>query len=444
MSFTAEVLAPRLARLPQGFGYLVAFSGGGDSAALLHALSRARPGVRAIHVVHGLHPDADRWARHCAALCRRLDVPLETARARVDAGAGKGLEAAARRARYACFAESLREDEILLTAHTRDDQAETVLLRLLRGTGLSGLAGMPRLRRFGPGWLARPLLDVTRAELRGYLERHGESWLEDPDNANIARSRVYLRREILPRLRTHWPAADRVIARAADNLSESASALSEYTERELAELLTPSGEGLQVAPLYSMPEARRRMLLRHWLALRGLPEPSRVSLEELETQLLDSRDDAEPRVAWPGAEVRRYREAIHAFVPAPPPDPEASFEWHTEKPLELPADLGRLRLAGGDRPAPNWRLTVAFRRGGERIRLPDRAHHTELKNLFQQWGVPPWERDRLPLVFENGTLCSVADLQPSHGFRERLEGAGVALRWDRPGARVIVPPHGLR
>lgn len=432
-AFSPDTLARRLVQGPGGSGYVIAYSGGGDSTALLHAMHEARgqlsAPIRAIHVHHDLHPDAGHWAAHCERVCSGLGIGMTVARASVEQRSAGGLEAAARRARYRCLGERLAEGEILLTAHTLDEQAETVLLRMLRGAGLEGLGGIPRLRRFAAGWLARPLLDVSRASLRDWLRSRDIEWLRDPDNLNRERSRVFLRREILPRLESHWPAARSVIARAADNLADAGAALSAYAAADTAAALAPAGTALRLAPLRALDPARRRVVLRRWLRERALPEPARGQLAQLESQALEARDDAGPVVSWPGAEVHRYRDALHAFAPRTQPDPGTALDWQTREPLALPAGLGELRLeSAGDEP-PDWRFTVRFRRGGERMRLPGREHHTELKNLFQDWGVPPWERGRIPLIYEADELVSVADMQPGRGLLERLEREGAVLRW---------------
>lgn len=429
-----EELRRFLGGLPKPAGYLVAFSGGGDSTALLHAIVAQRQELgaplRAVHVDHGLHPNSSRWAAHCRRICKNLGVDLLVREVSVAPGQGESVESAARELRYRCFCEVLGESEMLLTAHTRDDQAETVLLRLMRGSGLEGLSGIPRLRRFGAGWLARPLLDTDRDELRQWLRSRKLDWLEDPDNRNLERSRVFLRAEILPRLRAHWPGADAVVARAADNLVEAAAALREYAEADLSRCLTPAGDGLPLAALRDMSPPRRRQVMRAWLRECCLRGPDRARLAELERQALQARGDARLTVAWPGAEVHRFRDTLYVIAPPAPLDSGTALHWRTDRPLALPAGLGELRLQATG-AAPAWEFTVRFRRGGERIRLPGRNHRTELKSLLQEWGVPPWERNRLPLMFKGDELLSVADLQPSREFDERLAAAGATLRWER-------------
>lgn len=428
-SFCPEILAESLASLPEPFAHVVALSGGGDSTALLLALHELRLDVplRAIHVCHRLHPDAFAWADRCHALCHELGVPFEAIEVEVAVGA-RGLEAAAREARYEALAGAMAQGDMLLTGHHRDDQAETVLLHLVRGSGLDGLAGMAPCRPFSTGWIARPLLDVPREALRGWLAQQGREWIEDPDNDNRDRGRNYLRHRVMPLLAARWPGAGSVLARGAENLRDARAALDAWAGEALANALTPAGDGLSVAALRRLDGPRRRYLLRAWLAFAGLPMPDRVQLEELMDQAVGGRGDATPRVAWPGCEVRRYRGVLYAMTPLAPPPSDTVLDWDTRHSLALPADLGRLAIEGpGSRPA--WRLRVGFRRGGERIRLPGRGHHTELKSLMQELGVPPWRRDRIPLVYDGDELAAVADWQPSAAFDDRLRAAGARIRW---------------
>lgn len=433
MNFRPEDLAAKLAEFPEPAGYVVALSGGGDSTALLLALHEQQPGppLRAVHVSHGLQSGSGRWAERCAELCHELGISLDTAQVTVGRDQGDGLEAAARDARYAALEARLAPGEMLLTGHHRDDQAETVLLQLMRGAGPAGLAGMAECRVFGPGWLARPLLRVPRDALKDWLEARGTDWIEDPDNANLERARNFLRHRVLPELASRWPAAAELMARGAENLRDAQSALEAWARAELSLALTPDGAGLRLEVLRMLDGPRRRQVLRCWLQDAGLPVPGRDHLEHLEGQAFDARRDAGPIVAWPGCEVRRYREELHASPPLEFPDTEKTFEWCTREPLALPAGLGRLVLQAGSPDRPDWSLTVGFRRGGERIRLAGRDHHTDLKNLFQDMAVPPWERARVPLVFDGRELAAVGDWCISGPFVERLRSHGASIRWDR-------------
>ncbi|MGJ4730503.1 tRNA lysidine(34) synthetase TilS, partial [Luteimonas sp. SDU101] len=259
---------------PPGQGpLLVGYSGGLDSTVLLHLLAAdgalRRRGLRAVHVHHGLHPEADAWARHCADACRDLDVHLDVVRVRVARDSGDGLEAAARAARHAAFAGALADDAILALAHHRDDQAETFLLRALRASGTDGLAAMRAWRRFGPGWMWRPLLELPRAALLAHAQRHGLRWIEDPSNASDAHDRNFLRHRVMPLLQARWPQADAAFARAAELQREAAALLDEGDAQALAAVRTVDPHCLHVAPLVALPAPRRARVVRRWVGGAG-------------------------------------------------------------------------------------------------------------------------------------------------------------------------------
>ncbi|MBL6749927.1 MAG: tRNA lysidine(34) synthetase TilS [Nevskia sp.] len=400
-----EVPGPVAGRL------IVAFSGGLDSTVLLHRLAsqdlRAR--VLAAHVHHGLQPAADGWAAQAQARCATLGVPFELLRVRVNPADGGGPEAAARAARYAALRGLMRPGDALVTAHQRDDQAETVLLRLLRGTGVDGLAAMQPLCAFACGWLWRPLLDEPREALREYAQRHGLSWIEDPHNDDPRYARSWLRREVLPLLRTHFPQARDSLARTAVLAAEAAGMLAELAAMDLREARL--GDALRIEALLGLSAGRRRNALRHWLRGRGFGVPGAEALGRIERELLTAAADAEPLLAWPGVELRRYREWLYAMAPLPPAPTGQALHWSGAA-LVLPAGCGELRRAA-PAAAP---LKVRFPAGGERFRPRGAAHHRTLKNLFQEAGVPPWVRQRTPLVEQDGALVYIAGLGPGAGW----------------------------
>ncbi|HET7556687.1 MAG TPA: tRNA lysidine(34) synthetase TilS [Rhodanobacteraceae bacterium] len=417
----------------------VAFSGGADSTVLLHALAqlaRARArGLRALHVDHGLHADSARWSEHCKQFCASLSVPFEVVRAQVTHERGEGLEAAARRARYEAFAQNLRPGEWLVLAHHREDQVETVLLKLLRGAGPHGLAGMRDRRPLGQGTLWRPLLDTPRAALRDYIAAHRLEYVEDPFNSDVALSRNYLRAEILPRLHAHWPHATQSILRTAQLCRDTAEHLDALTGSALQSLARADGT-LDAAGWNALPDALRALVLERWLYARNLPAPARAQLAELRRQVAGAREDHVPRVAWPGAEVRVWRGALHAMRPSRGREIPDGWEsaWRGEV-LQLPCG-GTLALADASgNPAPHplgEALHVRFRRGGERIRPSGDAHTRELRDLLQGAGIPPWRRARIPLVFRHGELIAVADLWSSAEGRALFDGVGAHPLWQRP------------
>lgn len=409
-------VAQALAALPEDAPLLLAYSGGADSECLLQVL-RAHLGdeaprrLRALHVHHGLSSRADAWEACCRARAESLGIPFQSRRVVLDRSSGDSLEAQARAARYAALAEAMAPGEILLTAHHRDDQAETVLLRLLRGSGSAGLAAMAACQSFGPGWLLRPLLDLPGAVLRAALAARGIAWVEDESNAECAYDRNFLRHRILPVLHARWPGAAASLARGAAQAGEDAALLRELAGADLSAARTSRPEALRISPLLALSPSRERNALRHWLAGLGLPLPSRARLEGLREQLLRARDDAQPCWTLGGMELRRYRDVLHALPALPAFASGAVRAFAPERPLVLASGLGTLKAqaqAGGLRlPASGEAVTVRYRRGGEHCRPAGRAQSQCLKKLLQEAGVPPWWRDRLPLVYFGERLVAV-------------------------------------
>jgi tRNA(Ile)-lysidine synthase len=348
----------------------------------------------------------------------------------VDHGRGEGLEGAARRARYGAFAQHLRHGEWLVLAHHREDQVETVLLKLLRGAGPHGLAGMRERRPLGRGMLWRPLLDTPRAVLRDYVAAQGLPNIEDPSNADVSLSRNYLRAEILPRLHAHWPQATQSILHAARLCRESANHLDALGESSLLSLARDGG-ALDAAGWANLPDALRVLVLERWLHDLGLPAPTQVQAAELRRQVEEARQDHLPLVSWPGAAVRVWRGALHATSSRDEPDEAWDSEWRGET-LPLPGG-GTLALAGAT-GAPvllYMPLRVRFRRGGERIKPVGDAHTRELRDLLQGAGIPPWQRKRIPLVFDGDELLAAGDLWINAAGKSLLERIKAQLIWER-------------
>ena len=393
----------------------VAFSGGLDSTVLLSTLGRlglAAP-VRAAHVDHGLQPASAEWSEHCARVAAALGVELVRVRVAVERNSGDGLEAAAREARYGALRDLLVPGEWLLTAHHADDQLETVLLRMVRGTGVRGLRGIISFGPFGAGWLGRPLLKFTRAELRAEAEARSLAWIDDPSNAEPRHDRNYLRLHVLPALRARWPAAAQHAERMAEQASDAEGLLEAVAAEDASVLAAPWHVPRE--KLAALAPARQRNLLRHLLRLAGLDAPSARKIEELRRALLESRAESRARVRWPSGEGRVYREALHLIAPLPPASPrgyaaqlEAGRSWVgpegrlTLVPAEARDGLPRSWLERG--------LTLKFRGGGERFRPHGRDHHHSLKHLFQESGVVPWMRDRVPLLYRGDELAAIGDL----------------------------------
>lgn len=444
MAITAAALADLLAPHRAAPRWWLALSGGADSVALLHLLTELRrqlpgpwPALTALHVHHGLHPAADSWSDHCRELCTLLHVELVEERAVVST-TGAGLEAAARTARYAAFERHLGAGELLLTAHHRDDQAETLLLRLLRGTGIAGAGAMPESRPLGRGLLLRPLLGFSRAELLAYVREQRLIWVNDPSNENAAYDRNFLRLEIVPRLSERWPAAVAQLTRFAAHAREADELLQQLAAQDLeVARVADQRRALSITALRALGPARCRLLLRFWLQQMRYPLPNETQLAQV-LAMFDAAPDSEPCVRWPGVEIHRYRDGLHAFAPLPDPQPGAEAPFLPPGPQPLTgAGLLQARAAAGHglRADRHYRLRV--RAGGERCRPLGRHHSQSLKKLLQEAGLPPWWRARLPLLWCDDELAAVADLWICEGYAAAANEPGWQLEWLRPGSESL-------
>jgi tRNA(Ile)-lysidine synthase len=449
-SFESSDVIERLAKLLPEFPearLCVALSGGVDSVALLVALAERPPAgvaLRAVHVDHGLHPNASRWSAHCRALCKRLRVPLTVLRVKVERARGESLEAEARKARYTALARELQPDEALLTAHHEDDQLETVLLQLLRGAGVAGLSGMPERAPFAKGMLLRPLLGITRAELETWLSARGIGWIEDDTNADERLDRNYLRRQVLPLVRARWPSAAATVSRSARHAAEAKGLLDTLARADVES--AADGAALSVTRLRALDGPRRRNALRFWIARAGHPLPDAKRLDEIAGTLLAARADANPEVRWNRSIARRHSGRLTLgsdarTAPASPdalqPGAELSWHWRTSPEIALSAAGGRLSLrrdAQGrlDLDALPEALTIRTRRGGERLR-PQRTGRTRtLKALLQEAKVPAHERGAIPLLFADGKLVAVANLWLDASVQAMgATKARATIRWHR-------------
>ncbi len=439
---------------------VVALSGGLDSTVLLHWLSHHgdidKTRLHAMHVHHGLHADADRWAVLCQHFCNSISVPMQVVNVEVPRDGGEGLEASARKARYATFATVIDDDAVLVTAHHRDDQAETFLLRALRASGPDGLSSMRPWRQFGKGWHWRPLLEIPRSAVLAYAREHGLGWIDDPSNADTAHDRNFLRQEIMPLLRVRWPHVDAALARSAALSADAVDLLADEDAGALASATIGDRHELSTHALKQIPPARRARVLRRWVAALGLPPLPGEGIAQIESQLLLAQHDTEAEFAWSGARIRRWRDRLHADMRRDPLPLDWRTEWDGTSLLPLPTG-DSLRLvhskattsaanpgfSGGSPPelaarAGPAKPTPAFvepvhahaRQGGERITLPGRTHSHSLKHVLQDLGVPPWVRERLPFLSSgSGVLHAIGDVAYSTEFDAWLREQSVRLQW---------------
>lgn len=415
----------------------VGYSGGMDSTVLLHALAQRGAGtgrtLGAVHVHHGLSAQADAWAAHCEATCQAVGVGLRVVRVQVDAGSGRGPEAAAREARRAAFASVLAPGDVLALAHHQNDQAETWLLRALRGSGPDGLAAMRSWSMAGPLHLWRPWLAVPRADLQAYAARHGLRWIDDPSNADTRLDRNHLRHAVMPALAARWPHAGAALAQSAAQCADAAAVLDEEDAHALAQARTLDPATLRIDPLRGLPALRRARVLRRWIRDCGLPPLPRRGVEAAEAHM-EARRDAQPVFDWHGTRLQAWNGLLRAAPIVAPLAADWRAQWDGAAPLTLPGG-GTLALVGA--PAFDAPVQVRARRGGERITLPGRTHSHALKHVLQDLGVPPWVRARLPLLCgADGAVVAGADLVYAAGFDAGLRARGARLHWDDPASHA--------
>jgi tRNA(Ile)-lysidine synthase len=436
-------IASRVKRgLPRGAAICVGLSGGLDSVTLLDLLARAAPtlghAVRAVHVHHGLSPNADAWAAFCERMCADRGIALDVVRVRVPGNAPEGLEAAARAGRYAVYAG--REEPIVALAHHLDDQAETVLLQLLRGTGLKGLAAMPELRALEGGRVSvfRPLIDIPRAALQAHSTARGLSWIEDESNGSLRHDRNFIRHDVAPRLDARFAGWKDAASRCARHAGSAMDLLGELARIDGAPLRP--GQGLELAA--DLSPARRANALRAFLAIEGLPMPSEARLAEMARQLYGARGDARVRIAHGGATLVRQRGVALALVDAIAACADDwRVAWHGEALVELGPGRGSVRfelamgkgLSTARHGDADWHF--ARRRGGERLRLEASRPSRTLKNLFQEAAVPEWERERLPLLFRGERLAWVPGIGVAADFACAPGMPGTLPAWSPEGEK---------
>lgn len=395
-------------------GIGVAFSGGLDSTLLLAALARSerRSRVRALHINHGLHPESESWVEHCSQTAAKFGIAFNSRSIDITKTAGQSLEAVARQARYAMLAELMEPGELLLTAHHRDDQLETVLLRLLRGSGVKGLRGISPNMPFGPGYLARPMLEISKDEIRNCAGLWGLNWIEDSSNRDQSFDRNYLRSEVIPQLQQRWPGVAITAGRAARQMAAAQELLDFAAVIDSSKVESPAR--VSQAYLRGLSQSRRGNLLRYLIGGLGLSVPNAAQLNQLISALDVTRPDAQTQVQWPGGEGRIFRGQLYLFEPlttASAPGYEGRLE--ISKPWQGPEGRLELSQADGVGLSEAWvakGLTVRFRTGGERFKPLDSAHSRKLKKWLQLAGIVPWMRQRIPLLYCDSMLVAVGDL----------------------------------
>jgi len=443
MSITPQAFQLHLSQLGNTKKYLIAYSGGVDSHVLLHLCAQLKTdfddfkeSFSAVYINHGLSPNSRQWGKHCRNICNNLGIPITIINVDGRAKKGQSPEASARIARYHAFAQLLVKNETLLAAQHLDDQAETLLLQLLRGSGVKGLSAMPKKKPFAQGFLSRPLLDYKKNDILNYAKEHQLHWIEDESNDQQCFDRNYLRHSILPLLEKHWPAVRENFAKSAGLLAESQILLDQmaasdcqtlfftdihgYVEYDKL-LLSPTLKLLAQEQVEAQPSARLNNVLRYWIAYNQSPLPSKKILQQIISNVLLARQDAMPLVSWQRDDiycaVRRYQDKIYLL------DSELTIKdkkhYHLKKGqvTQLACNKGVIQCVSADKQYNNFAykklfsktLTVRFRNGGERYRRTAKGTSRSLKHWFQEHHIPPWERDTIPLIFWGDELIQVGN-----------------------------------
>lgn len=410
--------------------FIISYSGGIDSHVLLHLLVTNRhywpsKKIEAIYVNHNLNQNAQIWGKHCSKICQAMNIPYKEISITVQLY-GNSYEAAARQARYNALATQLGTNSALFSAHHSNDQAETVLLQLLRGVGPRGLAAMPKSAPLGRGLLLRPLLDISKNQILLYAQDNKLQWIEDDSNINQRFDRNYLRQSIIPLIANRWPAFNKTLTRSAKLCAEIATWLDQEAYVDLKINLNKLSKNridiLSITQLNELSTIRCKNLIRYWLRCLGFPIPNKKQLQHVIQDILNANRSRQPCVRWPGVEIRRYRDMMYAMQPNIHnryqiffwrPNFSNDFCWWP--PLVLPG-IGLLEMREtydlGLRKEilSNTILTVKFRSGGEKFHPTSRQHSQILKKLFQEAEIPPWERDRIPLIYQDHKLLAVVGL----------------------------------
>ncbi|OGT21840.1 MAG: tRNA lysidine(34) synthetase TilS [Gammaproteobacteria bacterium RIFCSPHIGHO2_02_FULL_42_13] len=403
-----------LQKYPNHVTIWIAYSGGVDSHVLLHAVCEWRKQylnrtIHAVHVHHGLQADADKWVTHCDQVCQALQVGCTILYVDIEKTAKQSMEAEARKARYNALATLMQAGDVLLTAQHQDDQAETCLLQFLRGAGARGLAAMPQIMPFSRGYLVRPLISISKQEILDYAKEHQLRWVEDSTNLDEQFTRNFLRARIMPLLKSRWPNVPETIARVAAHSAETKNLLEDLAQTDLQQV--KSEYGLSVQRLRALSCARQKNLLRYWFYQQDYLLPSTIKLQHIINDVVMAREDATPCVQWSDVEVRRFGDDLYVMPVRDRHDVSVEYSWDGVEPLHV--KTGVLICQGARR-----NMTVRFRRGGEVCRLRGRTGTHELKKLFQEWQVPPWERDRVPLIFVDGQLAAIVGCAVCEGYEE--------------------------
>ena len=408
----------------------IGYSGGVDSHVLLHlcaSITTLKDKITAVYIHHGLQSEAESWARHCEKTAQSLGVEFIVLRVNAVANKGESPEEAARNARYNALKTLIGIDDVLLVAQHREDQLETVLLQLFRGSGLRGLSAMPESMVFGQGVMLRPLLNVSKLAIDDYAQVHALNWVDDPSNLSNDYDRNFLRNAVLPLLKQRWPACDKTVARSARHCADAQLLISALAEELFHRVFNAADKTLCISQLQSFEVAQQQLVIRQWFQTLNLKMPSQAFVGRLQSEVLSARQNSDPVLSGQGYSVRRYRDKLYYLKQIAPEIVRDSI-WPTGQTSIRVSDHQTLFcvLSSAGICREQWQnasIAVKARRGGEKIRLPGRNDHHSLKKLFQEKGIPPWEREAIPLVYLDDKLAAVGDWWISADFYcEKTQG----------------------
>jgi len=396
----------------------IAYSGGVDSHVLLHliALNPAlKQKITAVYVHHGLQDEADEWAEHCRTICLGLGVSYRVVNVSIDISSGKSLEELAREARYHALKPLLSQNDVVLLAQHREDQLETVLLQLFRGAGIQGLSGMPANISFGKGVMCRPLLDVSKQDITDYAVNNQLSWIEDPSNKSDDFDRNFLRNQIIPELKTKWPALDVTVARSARHCASAHLQLNDLAISLYEQIVDESDQTLNIQQLKGLTSDKQSLVLRQWFKVNQLRMPAEKIVLSIINEVVNAAESKNPEIKGKDYSIRRYRNRLFCLkaINLDKPLSEQSWPVNTNK-IQL-SDNSMLCITDSKQGIPKrlWEkaeVLVKFRQGAEKIKLPGRDGRHTLKKLYQEKGIPPWQRSMIPLVYIDKQLAAVANL----------------------------------
>ncbi len=411
----------------------VAYSGGVDSHVLLdlfHQLQQANEiqNLRAIHINHGLQSQSDQWQQHCQNICDGYHVPLTVTRLHLAEQVSSGIEEAARNARYQFFESELSHDECLVMGHHMDDQAETILFRLLRGTGLSGAVGIPKKRKLAQGMLFRPLLDTPRKIIESYAHIRQLCWIEDPSNQTDYYSRNFLRNQVTPLLQKKWPSYLKSLQRFSSHCEEQAELAEEIALYDWQAV--NEQQKLNIDKLKGLSTARQKNLLRYWSKHLLSTTPSHKELTELLRQF-HSTNRTQIHLSFAGSQVQQLGQWLVLAEKIKIREAFDNVEWKDLNELITLSNGFRLHREftenGLRPPLDNERVYIKMRQGGERC-LPDyRQKSTNLKRIFQELNVPAWQRKSLPIIYYNDQIVAIPGVFICQAFKAQDNETSIQL-----------------